>query len=154
LVVALTFGSVAWVATARIALARSRQCFGSLMSLRRRLVIDSLLCHGAIIHECLTSDRSFISCKCAGETTVPAAGKVLMPQLGEDANTILKHMKALGTDVGDYVLIDVFVTLLDNNEHRAVSALDELITLKLVVGTARKEAFAMTIAGSRYPTTV
>jgi hypothetical protein len=88
-----------------------------------------------------------------GGPTVRATGKVLMPQLGEDANTILKHMKALGTDVGDYVLIDVFVTLLDNNEHRAVSALDELIKLKLVVGKARRQAFAMTLAGSRYPTT-
>jgi hypothetical protein len=87
-------------------------------------------------------------------TTVQVAGEVLMPQLGEDANTILNHIKALDTRVGDYVLIDVFVTLLDNNEHRAVSALDELIKLKLVVGTARKEAVAMTKAGARYRTTL
>jgi hypothetical protein len=75
-----------------------------------------------------------------------------MRQLSEDANRILKHMKALGLNAGDYVLMDVFVTLLDHNEHRASSALDELIGRRLLVGTARKDALAMTNAGARYRT--
>jgi hypothetical protein len=57
-------------------------------------------------------------------------------------------MKALGAKAGDYVLVDVFVTLLDNTEHRAVSALDELVKLQLVVCTADKDALAMTKAVS------
>jgi hypothetical protein len=76
-----------------------------------------------------------------------------MPQLSEDANTILKYMKALSANAGDYILMDAFVTLLDNNEHRAISAVDELIKLRLVVGTHRKEALAMTKAGERQRTT-
>jgi hypothetical protein len=31
-------------------------------------------------------------------------------------------MKALGANAGDYVLVDVLVPLLENDEHRAVSA--------------------------------
>jgi hypothetical protein len=59
-------------------------------------------------------------------------------------------MKALGADSGDYVLVDVFARLFDDNEHRAVSAVDELIKLKLAVGTPDKDALAMTKEGARY----
>jgi hypothetical protein len=38
-----------------------------------------------------------------------------MPQLSDDANRILRHMKALGANAGDYVLVDVFVTLLEKD---------------------------------------
>jgi hypothetical protein len=61
-------------------------------------------------------------------------------------------MKALGANIGDYVLVDVFEVLLDNNEHRFVSALDELIKLRLVVATLDKDALALTKAGARYRT--
>jgi hypothetical protein len=77
-----------------------------------------------------------------------------MPQLGDDAKTILRHMKVLGADAGDYVLVDVFVTLLGNNEHRAVSALDQLVELGFVVCTPAKDALAMTKAGARYRTVI
>ena len=59
-------------------------------------------------------------------------------------------MKALGANAGEYFLVDVFVTLLDNNEHRAISARDELVKLQLVVCTPDKDALAMTEAGARY----
>ena len=75
-----------------------------------------------------------------------------MPQLSDDANRILRRMKALGANAGDYVLVDVFVTLLENDEHRAVSALDELVERGLVVCTADKDALAMTKAGAKYRT--
>ena len=75
-----------------------------------------------------------------------------MPQLSDDANRILRHMKALGANAGDYVLVDVFVTLLENDEHRVVSALDELVDRQLVVCTRDKDALAMTKAGARYRT--
>jgi hypothetical protein len=61
-------------------------------------------------------------------------------------------MKALGAEAGDYVLVDVFVTLFENHERRAVSALDELVKLKLVVCTPDGDALAMTKAGARYRT--
>jgi hypothetical protein len=77
-----------------------------------------------------------------------------MPQLSEDANTILRRMQALGANPGDYVLVDVFVALLDNNEQRVASALDELINLRLVVITRDRVALAMTRAGARYRTKV
>jgi hypothetical protein len=73
-----------------------------------------------------------------------------MPQLSKDAYTILSHMKLLGANAGDYVLVDALLMLLDNNEHRAVSSVDELIRLRLVVGTPDKDALAMTKAGARY----
>lgn len=72
-----------------------------------------------------------------------------MPQLSEDADTILRQMKTRGADEGDYVLMEVLVTLLDNNEYRVFLALDELIKLRLVVCTPRKDALAMTKAGAR-----
>jgi hypothetical protein len=75
-----------------------------------------------------------------------------MPQLSDDANRILRHAKALGANARDYVLVDVFVTLLENNEHRVVSALAELVKLRLVVCTRNKDALAMTNAGARYRT--
>jgi hypothetical protein len=75
-----------------------------------------------------------------------------MPQLSEDANTILRRMQALGANPGDYVLMDVFAALLDDNEQRVASALDELISLRLVVSTSGKDALAMTRAGARYRT--
>ena len=77
-----------------------------------------------------------------------------MPQLSDDANRILRHLKALGANAGDYVLVDVLVSLLENDEHRAVSALDELVEWRLVVCTPNKDAFAMTKAGARYRTVV
>jgi hypothetical protein len=61
-------------------------------------------------------------------------------------------MKALGANAGDFILVDVFVTLLENDEHRAVSALDELVKRRLVVSSSHKDAFAMTKAGTRYRT--
>jgi hypothetical protein len=61
-------------------------------------------------------------------------------------------MKALHVDAGDYVLVDVFVSLLDDNEDRVGAALDELINLGLVVVTRDKDALAMTKAGARFPT--
>jgi hypothetical protein len=61
-------------------------------------------------------------------------------------------MKALQVDAGDYVLVDAFMSLLEDNEHRFVSALDELIKLGLVVATPDKDALAMTKAGARYRT--
>jgi hypothetical protein len=73
-----------------------------------------------------------------------------MPQLSDDAKKILRHVKALGVDAGDYVLVDVFVPLLENNECRAASAINELVTLRLVVCTRDKDALAMTKAGARY----
>ena len=85
-------------------------------------------------------------------TTPGAKGSFLMPQLSDDANRILRRMKALGADTGDYVLVDVFVTLLENDEHRAVSALDELVERRLIVCTSDKDALAMTKAGARYRT--
>jgi hypothetical protein len=42
----------------------------------------------------------------------------LMPRLSQDASTILSHMKALRVDAGDYVLVDAFMSLLEDNEHR------------------------------------
>jgi hypothetical protein len=42
-------------------------------------------------------------------------------------------MKALHVDAGDYVLVDAFMSLLEDNEHRVESALDELIKLRLIV---------------------
>ena len=77
-----------------------------------------------------------------------------MPQLSDDANRILRHMKVLGANAGDYVLVDVFVTLLENDEHRAVSALAELVEQRLVVCSRDKDALAMTQAGARYRTVV
>jgi hypothetical protein len=41
-----------------------------------------------------------------------------MPRLSQDASTILRHMKTLHADTGDYVLVDAFMSLLDDNEHR------------------------------------
>jgi hypothetical protein len=63
-------------------------------------------------------------------------------------------MKALHVDAGDYVLVDAFMSLLllEDNEHRFVSALAELIKLRLVVATPDKDAIAMTKAGARYRT--
>jgi len=61
-------------------------------------------------------------------------------------------MKALHVDAGDYVLVDAFISLLEDNEHRFASALDELIKLKLVVATPDNDALAMTKAGARYRT--
>jgi hypothetical protein len=52
-------------------------------------------------------------------------------------------MKSLQADTGDYVLVDVFVTLLDDNENRVCLALDELIKLRLAVVTPDKDALAM-----------
>jgi hypothetical protein len=75
-----------------------------------------------------------------------------MAQLSQDANAILRRMKALDADTGDYVLVDVFVSLLGNDEHRVGSALDELIKLRLVMVTPDKDALAMTKAGARYRT--
>ena len=72
-----------------------------------------------------------------------------MTQPSDDAKKILRHMKVLGVGAEDYVLVDVFVTLLENNECRAVSAIDELVTLKLAVCTRDKDALAMTKAGAR-----
>jgi hypothetical protein len=46
----------------------------------------------------------------------------------------------------------VFARLFDDDENRATSALDELIKLKLAVGTPDKDALAMTNAGTRYRT--
>jgi hypothetical protein len=63
-------------------------------------------------------------------------------------------MKALGANAGDFILVDVFVTVLENNEHRAVSALDELVERRLVLCSSHKDAFAMTKAGARYRTLV
>ena len=77
-----------------------------------------------------------------------------MAQLSDDANRILRHMKALGANVGDYVLVDVFLTLLENDEQRAVSALGELVEQRLVVCSRDKDALAMTQAGARYRTVV
>jgi hypothetical protein len=57
-------------------------------------------------------------------------------------------MKALHVNAGDYVLVD----LLEDNEHRVGSALDELIKLRLVVVTRDKDALAMTKAGARFRT--
>jgi hypothetical protein len=42
-------------------------------------------------------------------------------------------MKALGANARDFVLVDVFVTLLENDERWAVSALDELVERRLIV---------------------
>ena len=75
-----------------------------------------------------------------------------MPRLSQDASRILSHMKALHVDAGDYVLVDAFISLLEDNEHRFASALDELIKLKLVVATPDNDALAMTKAGARYRT--
>jgi hypothetical protein len=72
-----------------------------------------------------------------------------MTQLSGDADKILRQMKAHGAEEGDYVLLDVLVPLLDNNEHRVLLALNELIRLRLVVCTRRKDALAMTKAGAR-----
>ena len=77
---------------------------------------------------------------------------VPMPRLSHDASTILSYMKALHVDAGDYVLVDAFISLLEDNEHRFASALDELIKLKLVVATPDNDALAMTKAGARYRT--
>jgi hypothetical protein len=63
-------------------------------------------------------------------------------------------MKALHADTGDYVLVDAFMSLLDDNEHRVGSAVYELIKLGLVVVTRDKDALAMTKAGARYRTVV
>ena len=73
-----------------------------------------------------------------------------MPRLSQDASTILSRMKALHVDAGDYVLVDAFMSLLEDNEHRVGSALDELIKLRLVVVTHDKDALAMTKAGARF----
>jgi hypothetical protein len=62
-------------------------------------------------------------------------------------------MKALRVDAGDYVLVDAFMSLLEDNEQRVRSALEELINLGLVVVTRDKDALAMTKAGARFPTT-
>jgi hypothetical protein len=59
-------------------------------------------------------------------------------------------MKALHVDAGDYVLVDAFMSLLEDDEHRVGSALDELIRLGLVVVTHDKDALAMTKAGARF----
>jgi len=59
-------------------------------------------------------------------------------------------MKALRVDAGDYVLVDAFMSLLEDDEHRVGSALDELIRLGLVVVTHDKDALAMTKAGARF----
>ena len=75
-----------------------------------------------------------------------------MPRLSQDASTILRHMKALHAEAGDYVLVDAFMSRLEDNEHRVGSALDELINLGLVVVTRDKDALAMTKAGARFPT--
>jgi hypothetical protein len=61
-------------------------------------------------------------------------------------------MKGLGANAGDYVLVDVFVSLLDNDEHRVSLALDDSIKLGLVMVTRDKDALAMTKAGARYRT--
>ena len=79
-------------------------------------------------------------------------GDVLMQQLSQDAYAILRRMKALDADTGDYVLVDVFVSLLDNDEHRVSLALDDSIKLGLVMVTRDKDALAMTKAGARYRT--
>ena len=73
-----------------------------------------------------------------------------MPRLSEDANTILRRLKALGANAGDYVLLDVFVSMLDENEDRVCLALDGLIKLRLAVVTPDKDALAMTKAGARF----
>jgi hypothetical protein len=73
-----------------------------------------------------------------------------MPRLSEDASTMLRHMKALGAKSGDCVLVDMFARLFDDNEHRAVSALDELIKRKLAVGTPDRDALTMTKSGAGY----
>ena len=73
-----------------------------------------------------------------------------MPRLSQDASTILRHMKTLHVDAGDYVLVDAFMSLLEDNEHRVGSALEELINLGFVVVTRDKDALAMTKAGARY----
>ena len=75
-----------------------------------------------------------------------------MAQLSQDANAILRRMKALDADTGDYVLVDVFVSLLDDNEDRVCLALDELIKLRLAVVTPDKDALAMTKAGTSFQT--
>ena len=75
----------------------------------------------------------------------------LMPRLSQDASTILSHMKALHVDAGDYVLVDAFMSLLEDNEHRVGSAVDELTKLGFVV-TPDKDALAMTKAGARFRT--
>jgi hypothetical protein len=61
-------------------------------------------------------------------------------------------MKALHIEAGDYVLVDAFMSLLEDNEHRVGSTLDELIKLGLVVVTPDRDALAMTKAGARYGT--
>jgi hypothetical protein len=43
----------------------------------------------------------------------------------------------------------VLITLLDNNKHRVFLALDELIKLRLILCTPRRDALAMTKAGAR-----
>ena len=75
-----------------------------------------------------------------------------MPRLSQDASRILSHMKALHVDAGDYILVDAFMSLLEDNEHRVGSALDELINLGLVEVTRDKDALAMTKAGAIFPT--
>jgi hypothetical protein len=59
-------------------------------------------------------------------------------------------MKSLHADTGDYVLVDVFMSLLDDNEDRVCLALDELIELSLAVVTPDKDALAMTKAGQAF----
>jgi len=77
---------------------------------------------------------------------------ILMQRLSQDAGTILTHMRSLHADTGDYVLVDVFVSLLDDNEDRVCLALDELIKLRLAVVTPDKDALAMTKAGTSFQT--
>ena len=73
-----------------------------------------------------------------------------MPQLSEDARTVLIKLKNSRHQAGDYVLISALALLFGGEVTRAHSAMDELIKLGWAIGTPNGTSFALTRAGVGY----